>query len=100
MGTFTYFTNFILKVPSVIIICILVFVVGLKFAPDNGNIPTLGTEKAKNDGRSGQEGKRAEKDLTAVQQQLAKIIVIGTDVYKRQSAGRARILRKELYAQL
>lgn len=78
VGTFTYFTNFILKVPSVIIICILVFVVGLKFAPDNGNIPTLGTEKAKNDGRSGQEGKRAEKELTAVQQQLAKIIFIGT----------------------
>ena len=41
VGTYTYFTNFISKIPFVLILIPCVMFLTLKMAPDLGNIPTL-----------------------------------------------------------
>ena len=41
VGTFDYFTNLVVRIPYLIIGTILVLAIGVKIAPDNGNIPAI-----------------------------------------------------------
>lgn len=53
VGTFGYFTNLIVRIPYMIIGTALVLAIGVKIAPDNGNIPVLASSAPAEGGRKG-----------------------------------------------
>ncbi len=82
VGEFTYFTNMIVKIPFTIVYAAIALTIGLKIAPDKGNIPQLASAQqaaadavAKAEGRN---NRRGPKPLTELQKKLALIIFFGT----------------------
>ena len=76
VGEFTYFTNMIVKLPFSIVMIILTLTIGIKIAPDKGNIPVVGSAAQADAGNVPRRG--AAKPLTEVQKKLAIIIFCAT----------------------
>ena len=72
VGTFTFFTNMIVKLPAVILLTPVIVWLTVKMAPDLGNIPSA----AGGEGGASSGGKKAA--LTPGQEKLCAIIFIGT----------------------
>ena len=70
VGTWDYFTNFIAKAPFVLIGIPLVIFLGVKMAPDLGNIPTLDEGAAAATAASAAAAKRKKGNLTPGQEKF------------------------------
>ena len=77
-GTFTYFTNMIVKIPAVLILTPLVILLTVKMTPDLGNIPTLEDVSAAKE--NAEKGKRRQSagQLSPVKEKLCIAIFVLT----------------------
>ena len=74
VGTFTYFTNMIVKIPAVFFVTPVILWLTVKMAPDLGNIPAQAGSR-----ESGAEGKgKKAASLTSKQEKLTAVIFTAT----------------------
>lgn len=71
VGTWTYFTTFISKIPVILILIPFILLVTVKMAPDLGNVPTL--EDAANSEKNGK-GKAKDSSLTPGKEKFAIVV--------------------------
>ena len=71
VGTWDYFTTFISKIPTVLLMMPLIIFVSVKIAPDLGNIPTLEDSAAAANAAS---GKKKKATLTAGQEKFVIVV--------------------------
>ena len=76
-GTFTYFTNMIVKIPAILLLTPVIVWLTVKMAPDLGNIPTKAEASEKNAAAAGN-GKKNAGTLTPGQEKLTAIVFLGT----------------------
>ena len=80
VGEFNYFTNMIVKIPFTIAMVIVCMTIGLKLAPDKGNIPELLSNTPQPGEDEGKGRRRGPKPITEKQKKLAIIIFAATIV--------------------
>lgn len=71
VGTFGFFTNLIVRAPYLVLGTALVLLIGVKIAPDNGNIPVLGGNTDERGGRKGEA-------MTPAKEKRIMILFFGT----------------------
>ena len=71
VGTFGFFTNLTVRAPYLVLGTLLVLLIGVKIAPDNGNIPVLG-------GNTDERGGRRGETMTPAKEKRIMIIFFGT----------------------
>lgn len=77
VGTFTYFTNMIVKAPAIIILTPVIIWLTVKMAPDLGNIPTV-EEATEKSAAAASKGKKRGGTLTPGQEKLTAVIFAAT----------------------
>lgn len=78
VGTFTYFTNMIVKIPAIILLTPAILWLVVKISPDFRNIPTVGENT--DAGNAQKKGGKSGGTMTAGQEKLTAIIFILTIV--------------------
>lgn len=76
-GTFTYFTNMIVKIPAILLLTPVIIWLTVKMAPDLGNIPTKAEAEEKGASAAGK-GKKNAGTLTPGQEKLTAVVFLGT----------------------
>lgn len=73
VGTFTYFTNMIVKIPAIIFLTPVIVWLTVKMAPDLGNIPSSAEAEEKN-AAAAAKGKKKAGALTVKQEKMTAVI--------------------------
>lgn len=76
VGTFTYFTNMIVKIPAILFVTPVVIWLTVKMAPDLGNVPAMAQTGGKDKTEAGKGGRGAV--LTPSQEKLTALIFTAT----------------------
>lgn len=76
-GTFTYFTNMIVKIPAILLLTPIIIWLTVKMAPDLGNIPTRAEAVEKGASAAGKGNKNAG-TLNPGQEKLTAVVFLGT----------------------
>lgn len=76
-GTFTYFTNMIVKIPAIILLTPAMIWLTIRMAPDLGNIPTA-AEAAEKSAAAASKGKKKGGTLTPGQEKLTAVIFVAS----------------------